>query len=137
MQLFTATFVKNKCIFLTILLQQNLVQVMSFQQFADRFGFETENVRRGKNTQEYLDYVTNLKILYEMLHFVLSKQKFVRTAFSVEQEWANILRGGPHFQKMLQPRAAHSHYKVGKFFQCANNRIFILQTIFICHTRYV
>jgi len=90
-----------------------------------------------KNSREYLDYVTNLKILYEILHFVLRKQKFVYTAYSVEQEWANFLRGGPHFKKMLQPRAAHSHYKVGKFIQCANNRIFILQTIFICHTRYV
>jgi len=30
MQLFTATFVKNKCIFLTILLQQKLALVMSF-----------------------------------------------------------------------------------------------------------
>jgi len=30
MQLFTATFVKNKCIFLTILLQQKLALIMSF-----------------------------------------------------------------------------------------------------------
>ena len=30
MQLFTATFVEKKCIFLTILLQQKLAQVMSF-----------------------------------------------------------------------------------------------------------
>jgi len=30
MQLFTATFAKNKCIFLTILLQQKLGLVMSF-----------------------------------------------------------------------------------------------------------
>jgi len=33
MQLFTATFVKNKCIFLTILLQQNLALVVSFSGF--------------------------------------------------------------------------------------------------------
>jgi len=32
---------------------------------------------------------------------------------------------------MLQPRAARSHYKVGKFIQYVNNHIFILQTIFI------
>jgi len=30
MQLFTATFIKNKCIFLTILLQQQLALVISF-----------------------------------------------------------------------------------------------------------
>jgi len=30
MQLFTATFVKNKCTFLTILLQQKLALVMRF-----------------------------------------------------------------------------------------------------------
>ena len=30
MQIFTATLVKNKCIFLTILLQQKLALVMSF-----------------------------------------------------------------------------------------------------------
>jgi len=30
MELFTATFVKNKCIYLTILLQQKLALVMSF-----------------------------------------------------------------------------------------------------------
>jgi len=30
MQLFTATFVKNECVFLTILLQQKLALVMSF-----------------------------------------------------------------------------------------------------------
>jgi len=30
MQLLTATFVKNKCIFFTILLQQKLALVMSF-----------------------------------------------------------------------------------------------------------
>jgi len=46
---------------------------------------------------------------------------------------ANFLRGGPHFLKMLQLRAAHSHYKVGKFIQCVNNHIFILQTI-LCFT---
>jgi len=58
-------------------------------------------------------------------------------AYGIEHGWANFLRGGPHFLKMLQPRAAHSHYKVGKFIQCENNHIFILQTIFIFHTRYV
>jgi len=54
------------------------------------------------------------------------------------------LRGGQTFStegqiflKILQPRAEHSHYKVGKFIQCVNNLIFILQTIFIFHTRYV
>jgi len=31
MQCFPATFVKNKCIFLTILLQQELALVMSFK----------------------------------------------------------------------------------------------------------
>jgi len=30
MQLFTATFIKNKCIFLTILLQQQLALVIRF-----------------------------------------------------------------------------------------------------------
>jgi len=30
MQLFTATFIKNKCIFIMILLQQKLALVMSF-----------------------------------------------------------------------------------------------------------
>jgi len=55
----------------------------------------------------------------------------------IAQGWTNFLRGGPHFKKMLQPRAAHSHYKVGKFIQSANNHIFILQKIFIFLTRYV
>jgi len=32
---------------------------------------------------------------------------------------------------MLQPRAAHSRYKVGKFIQCVNYHIFILQTFFV------
>jgi len=32
---------------------------------------------------------------------------------------------------MLQPRATYCHYKVGKFIQCVNNHIFILQTIFV------
>ena len=49
---------------------------------------------------------------------------------NLDQGWVNVLYGGPHFQKMLQPRVAHS-YKVGKFIQCANNHIFILQTIFV------
>jgi len=47
MQLFTATFVKNKCIFPTILLQQKLALVMSFLWFLDMCGFETEKVRDG------------------------------------------------------------------------------------------
>jgi len=55
----------------------------------------------------------------------------------IAQGWANFLRGGPHLKKMLQPRAAHSHYKVGKFIQCVNNHIFILQTIHTFHSRYV
>ena len=40
MQLFTATFVKNICIFLTMLLQQKLALVMSFQEFSDRCELE-------------------------------------------------------------------------------------------------
>jgi len=48
MQLFAATFVKNKSILLTTLLQQKLALVMSFQQFSDSYGFETEKVRGGR-----------------------------------------------------------------------------------------
>ena len=34
------------------------------------------------------------------------------------------------FEKMLQPRAAHSHYKIGRFTFCVKNHIFILNTVF-------
>jgi len=37
-------------------------------------------------------------------------------------------------KKMLQPRAAHSHYKVGNFFQCVNKHIFILNNFCISHS---
>jgi len=40
-------------------------------------------------------------------------------------------------KKMLQPRAARFHYKVGKFIQCANNHIVIFQTMFIFRTGYI
>ena len=49
MQLFTATLVKNKCTFLTILQQQKLALVMSFQQFSDRWEFETEKVQGARD----------------------------------------------------------------------------------------
>jgi len=57
--------------------------------------------------------------------------------YTINQGFAaqTLCGGGPHFFKMLQPRAAHSPYKVGTFIQCVNNHI--LQTIFIFHTRYV
>ena len=44
---------------------------------------------------------------------------------TLKQGCANFLYGGSHQKKMLQPRAARSHYKVGKFIQCVNNHIFI------------
>ena len=50
------------------------------------------------------------------------------------QGWANFSFGGPHLEKMLQPRAAHSHYKVGKFTLFVNKHIFILNTFFISHS---
>ena len=34
------------------------------------------------------------------------------------------------FLKMLQPTATHSHYKVGKFFQCINNNIYYKQCLY-------
>jgi len=58
---------------------------------------------------------------------------FSHSVFRLYQGWANVLHGGPHFKKMLKPRAAHSRYKIGKFMQCVNNHIFILQTIFVFH----
>ena len=39
------------------------------------------------------------------------------------------------FEKMLQPRAAHYHYKIGKFTLCVKKHIFILNTVFVFHTR--
>ena len=46
------------------------------------------------------------------------------------QGWANVSFGGSHFEKMLQPRAAHSNYIVGKFTLFVNKHIFILNTVF-------
>ena len=42
----------------------------------------------------------------------------------IGQGWANFLYGGPHWKKMLQPRAAHS-LQIMTFIQCINNHIFI------------
>ena len=53
---------------------------------------------------------------------------------TVDQGWANFLYGGPHLKKMLQPRAAHSHYKIGKFTLCVKKHIFILNIVFVFHT---
>ena len=36
----------------------------------------------------------------------------------LDQGWANFSYGGPHLKKMLHLRAAHSHYKIGKFTLC-------------------
>ena len=52
----------------------------------------------------------------------------------LEQGCANFLYGGPHWKKMLQPRVAHSHYKLLKNIQCINNHVIILKTIFVFHT---
>jgi len=48
MQFFTATFVQNKCIFLTILLQEKLALVMSFLVVFRQVRFETKKVRVGR-----------------------------------------------------------------------------------------
>jgi len=47
MQLFTATFVKNKCIFLAILLQQKLVLVMNFSSFRKGAGLRPKKCGAG------------------------------------------------------------------------------------------
>ena len=46
------------------------------------------------------------------------------------QGWANFSYGGPHLKKMLQPRAAHSHYKIGKFILCVKKHIHIKQFLY-------
>ena len=58
----------------------------------------------------------------------------IRQYDAVDQGWANFSYGGPHLKKMLQPRAAHSHYKIEKFTLCVKKHIFILNTVFVFHT---
>ena len=53
-----------------------------------------------------------------------------RISLCLKQGWANFLYGGPHLKKMLQPRAAHSHYKIGRFTLRVKKHIFILNTVF-------
>ena len=38
------------------------------------------------------------------------------------------------FEKMLQPRAAHSHYKIGKFTLCVKKQIYIKHRFCISHS---
>ena len=47
MQLFTATYVKNKCIFVTMLLQQKLALVMSFSSFRTGAGLRQKKCGAG------------------------------------------------------------------------------------------
>ena len=54
---------------------------------------------------------------------------------NLAQGWANFLYGGPHLKKMLQPRAAHSHYKIGKFILCVKKtHIHIKHSFCISHS---
>ena len=45
--------------------------------------------------------------------------------------WANFSYDRPRLKKVLQPRAAHFHYKVGKFTLCVNEHTFILNKAFV------
>jgi len=59
--------------------------------------------------------------------FLADKKALINTKFrNVRPGVGKLFGRRVTFKKMLQPRAAHSHYKVGKFFQCVNNHIFIL-----------
>jgi len=48
MQLFTATYIKNKCIFLTMLFQQKLALVMSFSSFRTGAGLKPKKSGAGR-----------------------------------------------------------------------------------------
>ena len=65
---------------------------------------------------------------------IFSIQTHESLSYSLTQGWANFLYGGPHLKKMLQPKAAHSHYKIGKFTLCVKKHIFILNTVFVFNT---
>ena len=81
--------------------------------------------------------VTNVQI--HIFPFETRLCNFVNQQFlnemwkTLNQGWANFLYSGPHLKKMLQPRAAHSHYKIGKFTLCVKKHIFILNTAFVFH----
>ena len=89
----------------------------------------TLTAKENHNLQTYNETMESFNRALQIYQTRLPNSERDRN-IALAQGWANFLYGGPHLKKMFQPRAANSHYKIGKFTLCVKKHIFILNTVF-------